>query len=111
MLISLVLSESAFPQRTEINAFRHEIKPGKIAEECRNLQPGERLRYRFEASAPVPFNVHFHRGNSVEYPVKIDKTSNEVSIFAAQSAGEFCWMWTNGTQDAVVVQGDLIRTK
>ena len=35
--------------------------------------------------------------------VKIDKTSNEASIFAAQSAEEFCWMWTNGTSDAVVV--------
>ncbi len=43
--------------------------------------------------------------------VKIDKTSNEASIFAAQSAEEFCWMWTNGTSDAVVVQGELIRIK
>ena len=111
VLISLVLSACVLPQRSETDAFRHEIKPGKIAEECRNLQPGERLRYRFEASAPVPFNVHFHRGDSVEYPVKIDKTSHEASIFAAQSAEEFCWMWTNGTPDAVVVQGELIRTK
>jgi hypothetical protein len=111
VLISLVLSACAFPQRSETDAFRHEIKPGKIAEECRNLQPGERLRYRFEASVPMSFNVHFHRGNSVEYPVKIDGTSTEASIFAAQSAEEFCWMWTNGTLDVVVVQGELIRTK
>jgi hypothetical protein len=33
--------------------------------------------------------VRICRGNSVEYAVKIDKTSNEASTFAAQSAGGF----------------------
>ena len=97
LVIALPLPLRALAQRAESYAFRHEIKPGKIAEECRNLASDERVRYRFEASAGVPFNVHFHRGGTVEYPVKIDRTSDAASIFMASSAQNFSWMWTNET--------------
>jgi hypothetical protein len=107
----LSLPLGAVAQGAEANAFRHEIKPGKIVEECRNLATDERVRYRFEASAAVPFNVHFHRGSTVEYPVKVDKTSDAASIFTASSAEDFCWMWTNETTETVVVQGKLVRMK
>jgi hypothetical protein len=111
LVIALPLPLRALAQRAETSAFGHEIKPGKIAEECRNLASDERVRYRFEASAAVPFNVHFHRGSTVEYPVKIDKTSEAASIFTASSAQDFCWMWTNETAEIVVVHGELVRIK
>src|SRR5207253_3824196 len=107
LVTALPLPLRAIEQRANTYAFRHEIKPGKIAEECRNLATDERVRYRFEASAAVPFNVHFHRGGTVEYPVKIDKTSDVASIFTASSADDFCWMWTNETAESVVVHGEL----
>jgi hypothetical protein len=109
LIIALPLPLRAAAQGAESNAFRHEIKPGKIAEECRKLASDERVRYRFEASAAVPFNVHFHRGNTVEYPVKIDKTLDAASIFTASSTQDFCWMWTNETTETVVVHGELVR--
>jgi hypothetical protein len=111
LLTALPLPFRAVAQRAETSAFRHEIKPGKLAEECRNLASDERVRYRFEASAAVPFNVHFHRGSTVEYPVKIDKTSDSASIFTASSAQDFCWMWTNETAETLVVHGELVRMK
>jgi hypothetical protein len=111
LVIALPLPLRALAQPAETSAFRHEITSGKIAEECRNLASDERVRYRFEASAAVPFNVHFHRGGTVEYPVKIDKTSVAASIFTASSAQDFCWMWTNETAETVVVHGELVRMK
>ena len=111
LVIALPHPLRALAQRSETYAFRHEIMPGKIAEECRNLASDERMRYRFEASAAVPFNVHFHRGNTVEYPVKIDKTSVVASIFTASSAENFCWMWTNEMAETVIVHGELVRMK
>ena len=111
LVTALSLSLHAIAQGAETHAFRHEIKPGKIAEECRNLASDERVRYRFEASAAVPFNVHFHSGSTVEYPVKIDRTSDSASIFTAPSKQDFCWMWTNETTETVVVQGELVRIK
>jgi hypothetical protein len=111
LVIALPLPLRALAQPAETYAVRHEIPPGKIAEECRNLASDERVRYRFEASAAVPFNVHFHRGSTVEYPVKIEKTSDVASIFTASSAQDFCWMWTNETTEIVVVHGELVRMK
>jgi hypothetical protein len=111
LVIALPLHSRAAAQRAESNAFRHEIEPGKIAEECRKLASDERMRYRFEASAAVPFNVHCHRGSTVEYPVKIDKTSDAESILTASSEQDFCWMWTNETTEIVVVHGELVRMK
>jgi hypothetical protein len=108
LVIALSLPLRALAQREESYAFRHEIKPGKIAEECRNLASDELVRYRFEGSATVPFNVHFHRGTSVEYPVKIEKTSDVASIMAS-SAQDFCSMWMNETAETVVVRGELVR--
>ena len=105
LVIALPLPLHAVEQGPKTNAFRHEIKPGKIAEECRKLVSDERVRYRFEASAAVPCNVHFHRGSTVEYPVKIDKTSETASIFTASTAQDFCWMWTNETAETVVCTG------
>ena len=71
----------------------------------------ERVRYRFEASAAVPFNVDFHQGSTVEYPVKIDRISDAASIFMASSAANFCWMWSTETAETVVVHGELVRMK
>jgi hypothetical protein len=59
----------------------------------------------------VPFNVHFHRGSTVEYPVNSDNASEAASIFTASSAQDFCWMWTNETAEIVVVHGELVRMK
>jgi hypothetical protein len=111
LVAALPLQLRAVEQRAETTAFSHEIKPGKIAEECRHLASDERVRYRFEASAAVPFNVHFHRGGAVEYPVKIDKTTDAASILTASSEQEFCWMWANETAETVVVRGELLRMK
>jgi hypothetical protein len=89
------------------SSFRHEIKPGKIEEECRALKSGARVAYRYIASEPVPFNVHFHKGNAVEYPVKIDASAGEAGTFIAPSQEEYCWMWTNTTNRTVKVEGTL----
>ena len=94
-------------QGTNVAAFRYEIQPGKIAEECRALAAGEVVRYRFQVSAVVDFNVHFHRGDAVEYPIKKVGITDEVSTFVAPSGEEFCWMWSNRNTSPVIVQGQI----
>ena len=39
-------------------------------ERCVNLDAGQSIRYRFKASAPVDFNIHYHRGEEVVFPVR-----------------------------------------
>ena len=57
----------------------------------------------------MEFNIHFHRGKDVVYPVKADAVSRAAERFTAPSAEEFCLMWTNGTAAMVTVKGTLSR--
>ena len=104
-------STLALAQGTKVSTFRYEIAPGKIAEECRALAAGEVVRYRFQVSAVVDFNVHFHRGDAVEYPVKKEGVTEEASTFVAPSVEEFCWMWSNRNTSPVIVQGEIAARK
>ena len=73
------------------------IAPGQIVEWCADLAKGQRTSYRFEADAPLDFNIHAHEGDKVIYPVKRDAQRRQAPArFTAPSATGWCWMWTNG---------------
>jgi hypothetical protein len=71
-----------------------ELEPGKVHEACMKLESGERRRYEWKSSAAVDFNVHFHQGSEVSYPVKRDRSRSWRAGFVAKSTEEYCWMWT-----------------
>jgi hypothetical protein len=89
--------------------YSHTVGPGQIAEECFNLPAGESIGYSFEATGSVDFNIHFHRGKDVFYPVRATGLLRAADRFKAESTEEFCLMWTNGAAQAVTIRGDLTR--
>jgi len=88
-------------------AFTHSVRPRGLAEECFKLAGGQSIGYAFASSAPVDFNIHFHRGNDVVYPVKADGAQSAADRFTAPSTEEYCLMWTNRTLEMVTVKGRL----
>ena len=87
--------------------FAHTVRPRHVAEECFKLPAGQTIGYVFESSAPVDFNIHYHRGQEVLYPVKSDQVAKAEDRFTAPSAEEFCLMWTNKTLEMVTIRGQL----
>lgn len=78
------------------------IKPGKFAEKCMAVTSKQKLEYQFTTSKPVNFNIHFHVGDAVYYPVKRDKTTGEADRFQPTKAKEdYCLMWENKTSEDV----------
>lgn len=78
------------------------IKPGKFAEKCMAVTAAQKLEYQFTASKPVNFNIHFHVGDAVYYPVKREKTTAEADRFQPTKAKEdYCLMWENKTSEDV----------
>jgi len=72
------------------------IAPGQIVEWCAELAKGQRASYRFEADAPLDFNIHAHEGDKVVYPVKRKGQRRQMPAqFVAPTATGWCWMWTN----------------
>jgi hypothetical protein len=82
------------------------IAPHKLAELCVALRKGERVQWRFEAAAPLDFNVHFHVGRDVIYPIKHNAIAQAEGVLVAVQAQNYCWMWTNKTE-----QGSQLSVK
>ncbi len=74
------------------------LEPGKVHEECMRVEAGQKRRYHWKSSAPVDFNIHYHRGNDVLYPVKRDRMRGDGGTFSAKSGEDYCWMWMARTE-------------
>ena len=81
--------------------------PAPAPKSASSFPAAQSIGYAFESSAPVDFNIHFHRGKEVVYPVKADAIPRMDDRFTAPSTEEFCLMWTNRTLEMVTVKGTL----
>ena len=86
------------------------IAPGKFVEFCENLPKDSVVAWRFKASAPLNFNLHFHQGKAVAFPEKHDGVSELQGTFVAQSKEDYCWMWTNKGDTATNIQVLLAKS-
>lgn len=78
-------------------------------ERCLTLAAGESIRYRFRASGPVDFNIHYHRGNEISFPVKRPAVRELESTFVAPRADGYCLMWEHRGQGVASVEGSVER--
>jgi hypothetical protein len=87
------------------------VPPGGFEEHCLQLAAGERVHYRFSASGAVDFNLHYHRGEAVFYPVRKAQVRRHVDDFTAPHADAYCLMWESKATDAVRVEGAVERVR
>ena len=87
-------------------SFAFTLEPKKVHEECQRVEAGQKRRYMWRADGPVDFNVHYHRGNEVLYPVKRDAMRGDGGTFSAKAGEDYCWMWT-AREKPVKVEGRL----
>ena len=78
----------------DVKAFSVELGPGQMHEECLRLDPAEKRRYYWKSDAPLDFNIHYHRGPEVFYPVKREGMRTDGGTFEAKAGDDYCWMWT-----------------
>ncbi|MEW6117115.1 MAG: hypothetical protein AB1553_09475 [Nitrospirota bacterium] len=68
-------------------------------EECMEMTPGDMLSYSFTASGPFDFNIHYHEGKDIFYPVSQKAVSSGEGSYTAERAHIYCLMWTNTRQE------------
>ena len=71
------------------------VEPGKFVEFCGKLNAGDVIRWSFDASAPVDFNIHYHLGTETEFPAKQAQVSAGQGTLRIAVAEDHCWMWSN----------------
>ena len=74
--------------------FEHTLQPGAVAEECVRLEAGRSRAFEWTSDGPLDFNIHFHSGAKVTYPVKLANRKDGKGRFTASASEDYCWMWT-----------------
>ena len=85
------------------------VAPAKFAEVCGKLPAGLKVRWDFEASAPVDFNVHYHVGKAVVFASKLTAIAAAKDVLDTKIDQDYCWMWSNKSASAATVTVMLQR--
>lgn len=88
---------------------RVSVAPGKFAEVCGKLARADSVAWRFEASGPLNFNIHYHEGKDVRYPERRDALAGASGRLQVVLDQDYCWMWTNKSGQAVDLNFLLMR--
>jgi hypothetical protein len=104
-----LLPVAALASTAPLGPFALSVPAGGFDEHCVNLAAGEQVRYRFRSSEPVDFNIHYHRGADVFYPVRSAATRSEDARFTAPAADAYCLMWERKGTGAARVEGAVER--
>ncbi len=97
------------------------IEPGKHHEKCVVLRPRQVFDYKFTASSPVYFNIHYHGQQGREYMIQkkaISSLEKKITEFQYKKAYKgfskkamLCMLWRNDTDAPVEVALDCTTSK
>jgi hypothetical protein len=102
------LACAADPSAKPAGKFAVSIERGGEHEECVHLDAGQSRHYYWRASGPVDFNIHFHSGDEVSYPVKREAMRGDGGTFVAKDTEDYCWMWT-AARGPARIEGHIAR--
>jgi hypothetical protein len=78
------------------------LKPQKIHEKCLSLAPPQKLQYSFGTDKAVDFDIHYHKGDMVYYPVREKRTTSSKGLYTPRSREDYCMTWENRSPSAEV---------
>lgn len=87
-------------QSDETATHRFTLLPGKFAELCGRIAQGQDIAWRFVASQPLDFNIHYHADKQVVEPVNLNKVAQTSGSITASSTEDYCWMWSYPSKGA-----------
>ena len=85
------------------------VAPGKFLEICGKLNKAQPVNWQFSAGQPMNFNIHFHEGENVTYPAKVEAATAAAGQLKVASEQDYCWMWSNKSNQAVALKLCLRR--
>jgi hypothetical protein len=104
-LVSALLAIALTPAVAAEHAIDLSLGAGKADEACMKLRVGDTLQWRFDAEAPVAFNVHHHVGKDVMMPVELKEARRHEGRLVADVANDWCLMWTAAEGTPARVKG------
>jgi len=96
---------------SEQGRFEHRaaVAPGGFAEVCGKLARGTAVRWYFESAGPMDFNIHYHQGKKVVFPVRRAGAAHGAATLKAKLDQDYCWMWANKSAQPLSLRLTLSR--
>jgi hypothetical protein len=90
--LSMVCGTSA-----ALASYEHSVvlAAGQVHETCNELPAGDVLSYQYTGSSVSLFNIHYHDGKNIIYPVPDELAFRRNSSLTTGSAQNYCLMWKN----------------
>jgi hypothetical protein len=85
------------------------VAPGSFEEMCFELAAGAAIHYAFDATGPVDFNIHFHRGDELVFPLKRGAIKRRDGVFRSPDQQAYCLMWANRGHASVLLRARIDR--
>jgi hypothetical protein len=85
------------------------IEAGKFLEICGKLDKAKPVTWQFNAERALNFNIHFHEGEKVTYPAKVEGATSAAGLLKAATEQDYCWMWSNKSGQAIELTLSLSR--
>ena len=89
--------------------YGRQLAAGKFIEICGKLDKAKPVAWQFSAERPLNFNIHFHEGEKVTYPAKVEGATAASGLLKIVSEQDYCWMWTNKSDQALELKVLLSR--
>jgi hypothetical protein len=71
------------------------LAPLEFREYCVEMAAQDEIQYDFQSDRPVEFNIHYHQGIQIRYPVQLDGITVHADKFVAGVNRLYCLAWTN----------------
>lgn len=95
IISTLLITPALAREKTDTSV----VEPGKVHEVCMELGFGQKLEYAFMSSRGMKFNIHYHEGEKVSFPVEEYLTKEASDIFTPMGDHGYCMMWTNSNDN------------
>ncbi len=70
-------------------------------EECFAVQANQEIDFAFITDGDVDFNLHYHVGRDIYYPVKEEDINRYKGVYTPEKKQIYCLMWTNYGEDSI----------
>jgi hypothetical protein len=71
------------------------LAPFEFRELCVALADKQKIEIEFQSGQPVEYDIHYHDGFTIRYPVRLTDVKTHADHFVAKSKRAYCLMWFN----------------
>lgn len=103
-------ASAPFPPNVPHAVSSRPVAAWETFEDCTDIHVGDRIDFRFEATAKIDFDLYYRQGIAVLIPLSRRQTTADSGVFNASIPGRYCLAWKAGAAGALVTYHVLVRS-